>query len=81
MYLYGQQDISVTRDMEAADIVILDKALLDLPYGYREGPEEWKFYLTAEDVAAHAQYLEENMTQVYENWQFVLLERKQARTE
>lgn len=81
LYLYGQQDISVTRDMEAADIVILDKALLGIPYGYREGPEEWKFYLTAEDVAAHAQYLEENMTQVYENWQFVLLERKQARTE
>lgn len=81
LYLYGKRDAQTTRDIEAADIIILDKALLGLPYDYREGPEEWKFYLTAEDVAAKAGYLEENMSQVYENWHFVLLQRKQARTE
>lgn len=81
LYLYGKKDGLVTREIEAADLVVLDKVLLGLPYGYREGPEEWKFYLTAEDVAAKADYMEENMTQVYENWNFVLLQRKQARTE
>lgn len=81
LYLYGKQGEQVTRDIEAADIVLLDKALLGLPYDYREGPEEWKFYLSAEEVEPHRDYIEENMTQVYENWQFVMFERKQARTE
>lgn len=76
LYLYGKQGEQVTRDIEAADIVLLDKALLGLPYDYREGPEEWKFYLSAEEVEPHRDYIEENMTQVYENWQFVMFERK-----
>lgn len=80
-YLYGEREMQITRDMEAADIVLLDKALLGLPYGYREAPEEWKFYLTEEEVEAGRPYLEENMTPVYENWQFILLRRNQARTE
>lgn len=75
LYLYGKRDEQTTRDIEAADIIILDKALLGLPYDYREGPEEWKFYLTAEDVAAKADYMEENMTQVYENWNFILFQK------
>lgn len=81
LYLYGKQGEQVTRDINAADIVLLDKALLGLPYGYREGPEEWKFYLSADEVAAQADFMKENMTQIYENWHFVLFERKQARTE
>lgn len=80
LYLYGIGEERVTRQIEEADIVLFDKALLGLPYGYREGPEEWKFYLTAEDVAAKADYIEENMTKVYENWHFVLLERKGGKT-
>ncbi len=80
LYLYGLGEDRVTRDVEEADIVILDKALLGLPYGHREAPEEWKFYLTKEDVEAERPYIEENMTQVYENWQIIMLARKQART-
>lgn len=81
LYLYGIGEERVTRDIRAADIVVLDKAQLNLPYDYREGPEEWKFYLSAAEVAAQADYMEENMEQIYENWQFVLLQRKKARTE
>lgn len=81
LYLYGKQDEQITRDPAAADVVLLDKALLGLPYGYREVPEEWKFYLTREDVEAWQTYIEENMTQIYENWQFILFEGNQARTE
>ena len=62
-------------------MVLLDKALLGLPYGYREAPEEWKFYLTREDVEARQTYIEENMAQIYENWQFILFAGNQARTE
>lgn len=80
LYLYGKQGGQVTRDVKEADLVLFDKALLGLSYGYREGPEEWKFYLTADEAAAHAAYLEENMTQVYENWQFVLFKKNQAQT-
>ena len=81
LYLYGKQDEQVTRDLAAADVVLLDKALLGLSYGYREAPEEWKFYLTREDVEARQTYIEENMAQIYENWQFILFEGNQARTE
>lgn len=81
LYLYGKQGEQITRDIEAADIVLVDKALLGLPYDYREGPEEWKFYLSAEEVESHRAYIEENMTQIYENWQYVMLERKQEQTE
>lgn len=79
-YLYGLRDGQVTREIEEADIVLLDKALLGQSYGYREGPEEWKFYLTREEVEAKSTYMEENMTQIYENWQVILFERKQTRT-
>lgn len=81
LYLYGRRDEQVTRDMEAADIVLLDKALLGQPYGCREAPEEWKFYLTEEEVEAQSDYIEENMKQIYENWQFILFAGNQARTE
>ena len=81
LYLYGKQDEQVTRDLAAADVVLLDKALLGLSYGYREAPEEWEFYLTREDVEARQTYIEENMAQIYENWQFILFEGNQARTE
>lgn len=80
LYLYGK-DVQTTRDIEAADIVLLDKALLGLPYDYREAPEEWKFYLSREEIETHRVYIEENLTQVYENWQFILSERKKAGTE
>lgn len=81
LYLYGIGDEQVTDDLEEADIVLLDKALLGMPYGYREAPEEWKFYLTQEDVKAKQAYIETNMTQIYENWQFILFAGNQARTE
>lgn len=76
LYLYDIGEEQITRNIEEADIVLLDKALLGLPYGYRESPEEWKFYLSKEEVDDKRVYLEENMTQIYENWQTVLLERK-----
>lgn len=74
LYLYGRGEDQVTRQIEGADVVLLDKALLGMPYGYREAPEEWKFYLSEEEV--QSAYLEEHMTQVYENWQFVMYIRK-----
>lgn len=81
LYLYGLGEDRVTRDLEEADIVLLDKALLGLPYGHREAPEEWKFYLTKEDVEAKRSYIEENMTQLYENWQTVMFVKNQEQTE
>ena len=78
LYLYGRGEDQVTRLIEEADIVLLDKALLGLPYGYREAPEEWKFYLSEEEVEAKSAYLNENMTQVYENWQFIMFAENQA---
>ena len=72
LYLYGRGDDQVTRQIEEADVVLLDKALLGLNYDYREDPEEWKFYLSKEEVEGKSAYLNENMTQVYENWQFIL---------
>ena len=81
LYLYGIRDEQITRNIEEADIVLLDKALLGKPYGYREAPEEWKFYLTKEDVEAKCSYIEENMNQVYENWQVILFAGNQARAE
>lgn len=81
LYLYGIGEERVTRQIEEADIVLLDKALLGERYGHREGPEEWKFYLSADEVAAQADYMEEKMKRIYENWQFVVLERKQAPAE
>ena len=78
LYLYGIGEERVTRQIEDADIVLLDKALLGLPYGHREAPEEWKFYLSKEEVEAQAAYLNENMTQVYENWQFIMFAENQA---
>ena len=80
LYLYEIGNQQVTREIEKADIVLLDKALLGKPYGYREAPEEWKFYLTREETEAASAYLEENMTQVYENWQFILFAGNQVRT-
>ncbi len=79
LYLYGIGEERVTRQIEEADIVLLDKALLGEPYRYREDPEEWKFYLTGEEVEDKRAYLEENMEQVYENWHFVLFAGNQAR--
>ncbi|MCM1268171.1 MAG: hypothetical protein NC302_09730, partial [Bacteroidales bacterium] len=65
--------------IEEADLVLFDKALLGLPYDYREDPEEWKFYLTEEEVEEKRSYLEENMAQIYENWHYILFARNQAR--
>ena len=57
LYLYGLGEDRVTRNIEEADIVLLDKALLGLPYGYRGAPEEWKFYLTQEEVESKQSYI------------------------
>ena len=76
LYLYGIGEERVTRQIEEADYVLLDKALLGEPYDYREGPEEWKFYLTKEEVEDKRAWLEENMEQVYENWHFILFAGK-----
>lgn len=72
LYCYGIGEERVTRQIEEADIVLLDKALLREQYGYREDPEEWKFYLTKEEVQESRGWLEENRERVYENWHFVL---------
>lgn len=72
LYLYGIGEERVTRQIEDADIVLFDKALLGLPYGHREAPEEWKFYLSKEEVEAQNAYLNDNMKQVYENGQFIV---------
>lgn len=75
LYAYDIKEDRVTRQIEEADVVLLDKALLGMEYQYRESPEEWKFYLTKEEIPEV--YLEEKMEPVYENWQFILYERKQ----
>ena len=73
LYAYDIIGERVTRQIEEADIVLIDKALLGMEYGYREGPEEWKFYLTKEEIPTA--YLEEKMEPVYENWQFILYKK------
>lgn len=70
LYAYGIEEDQVTRQIEEADVALIDKALLGMQYGYREGPEEWKFYLTKDEIPTA--YLEEKMEPVYENWQFIL---------
>lgn len=79
LYLYGRRGESVSRQIEDADFVLVDKALLGLAYGYREEPEEWKFYLSPEEMEAQSVYLEEHMTPVYENWEFIMFAENQAR--
>lgn len=74
LYAYDIEGDRVTRQIEEADIVLIDKVLLGMTYGYREAPEEWKFYLTREEIPTA--YLEEKMEPVYENWHFILYERK-----
>lgn len=76
LYRYGIGEERVTRQIGEADIVLLDKALLGEQYGYRENPEEWKFYLTKEEVDESHGWLEDNMERMYENWHFVLFVRK-----
>lgn len=76
LYRYGIGEERVTRQIGEADIVLLDKALLGEQYGDRYGSEEWKFYLTKEEVEDKRGWLEENMERVYENWHYVLYERK-----
>lgn len=72
LYRYGIREERVTGQIGEADIVLLDKALLGEQYGYRENPEEWKFYLTKEEVDEKRGWIEENMERVYENWHYVL---------
>lgn len=74
LYLYGIGEEQVTRQITDSDAVLVDKALLGRIYGYREMPEEWKFYLTQEEMPI--EYLEQEMEPVYENWQFVMYVRK-----
>lgn len=77
LYRYGIGEDRVTRQIEDADVVLVDKALLGQEYDYRENPEEWKFYLTREDTEEKSAWLNENMEQVYENWHFILFERSE----
>lgn len=74
LYAYDIEGDRVTRQIEEADVALIDKALLGMQYGYREGPEEWKFYLTKDEIPTA--YLEKKMEPVYENWQFILYKRK-----
>ncbi|MBP3476690.1 MAG: glycosyltransferase family 39 protein [Lachnospiraceae bacterium] len=74
LYLYGIGEERVTRQISEADVVLVDKYLLGRDYDYREMPEEWKFYLTQEEM--QPDYLEQEMEPVYENWQFVLYVRR-----
>lgn len=74
LYLYGIEGGRVTRQISEADAALVDKYLLGRDYGYREMPEEWKFYLTPEEIGAER--LEQEMEPVYENWQFVLYVRR-----
>jgi hypothetical protein len=70
LYLYGIGEDRVSRDITEADAVLVDKYLLGRDYDFRETPEEWKFYLTAQELDTG--YLEQEMEAVYENEQFVL---------
>jgi hypothetical protein len=70
LYLYGIGEERVCRDISEADAVLVDKYLLGRLYDFWELPEEWKFYLTADEVPLD--YLEQEMEAVYENGQFVL---------
>jgi hypothetical protein len=70
LYLYGIGEDRVSRDITEADAVLVDKALLGRDYDFQETPEEWKFYLTAQELDTG--YLEQEMEAVYENGQFVL---------
>jgi hypothetical protein len=70
LYLYGIGEDRVSRDMTEADAVLVDKYLLGRDYDVWEAPEEWKFYLTAQELDTG--YLEQEMKAVYENGQFVL---------
>jgi hypothetical protein len=70
LYLYGIGEDRVSRDITEADAVLVDKYLLGRDYDFREAPEEWKFYLTAQELDTG--YLEREMEAVYENGQFVL---------
>jgi hypothetical protein len=70
LYLYGIGEERVCRDISEADAVLVDKYLLGRLYDFWESPEEWKFYLTADEVPLD--YLEQEMEAVYENGQFVL---------
>lgn len=74
LYLYGIGEEKVSRQIAEADMVLVDKYLLGRDYDYRELPEEWKFYLTQEEMPMD--YLEQEMEPVYENWHFVLYVRK-----
>lgn len=73
-YAYDIDGDRVTRQIEEADVVLIDKALLGMEYSYWEAPEEWKFYLTREEIPTA--YLEDKMEAVYENWHFILYKRK-----
>lgn len=74
LYAYDKEGDRVTRQVEEADLVLMDKALLGKEYGYRETVEEWKLYLTGEEVPVW--YLEREMEPIYENWHFILYRRK-----
>ncbi len=74
LYLYGIGKEQVTRQIEDADIVVLDKALLGMEYGYRDAPETWKFYLTKEELSQA--YLEREMKLIYENPHFIMFQKK-----
>ena len=74
LYAYHIEESGTTRQIEEGDAGLIDKALLGMEYGYREGPETWKFYLTKDEIPTA--YLEEKMEPVYENWQFILYTRK-----
>lgn len=74
LYLYGIGEGRVTRRIEDADTVVFDKNLLGLEYDYREMPETWKFYMAKEEVPK--EYIEQEMEKVYENWHFVLYQKK-----
>ncbi len=73
-YLYGIGEEQVSRQIAEADLVLIDKNLLGRDYDSQEAPEEWKFYLTREEIPV--EYLEQEMEEVYENGQFVMYERK-----
>lgn len=70
LYLYGIGEERVCREISEADAVLVDKYLLGRDYDFQESPEEWKFYLTEQEVPLD--YLEQEMEAVYENGQFVL---------
>lgn len=73
LFAYDKGEDRVRRQIEGSDVVLIDKKLLGMEYGQPDAAEEWKFYITQEEIPTD--YLNDNMKKSYENAYFVLYEK------